>query len=171
MFNINESLDEILIQFNKLYNENKKLKNRIKELSNESYSDSDSDSECEIKFAKFHDLTFLYPSRFPGFIEQDNQEEYHNIIRTHITENKNEFNDGDIIFIGSTYETRQYYGFANIDGNDFITGEFPSTGGYDGVYYRDAIDDLNEFWMNFEGSEYFTIDDIKDVKENGTYEP
>jgi hypothetical protein len=163
MFNINNSLGEILIQFNKLYNENKELKNRIKELSKK--------PECEIKFAKFHNLTFLYPGGFPGFLEQDDQEEYHLKIRSHITENKNEFNDGDIIFIGSRYESRQYYGFANIEGNDFITGLFPSTGGYDGVYYRDAIDDLNEFWVDLEGLEYFTIHDIKHVKENGTYEP
>ena len=113
----------------------------------------------------------MYPSRFPGFIEPDEERDYKLIVKKHITENKHEFNDGDIIFIGSTYETRQYYGFANIEGNDFITGEYPSTGGYDGVYYRDAIDDLNEFWMNFEGDSYFLYDDITEIKENGSYEP
>ena len=125
----------------------------------------------KVKFAKFYDLTFLYPSRFPGYVEEDKIEEYHSHIKDCITENKREFNDGDIIFIGSTYETRQSYGFANIEGNDFITSEFPSTGGYKNVYYRDAIDEINEFWVNFEGSEYFTIDDITEIKENGTYEP
>jgi hypothetical protein len=55
--------------------------------------------------------------------------------------------------------------------DDFITGEYPSTGGYNGVYYRDAIDDLNEFWMNFEGESYFFYNDITEIKENGSYEP
>ena len=160
---LKKSFADFIIEFDKIKIENEKLKKIIKEQSKE--------PKREVKFAKFHDLTFLYPSRFPGYIESDEEEEYHTIIKKHITENKYEFNDGDIIFIGSTYETRQYYGFANIEGNDFITGEYPSTSGYDGVYYVDAIDEINEFWMNFEGSEYFTIHDIKDVKENGTYEP
>jgi hypothetical protein len=163
MFSINNSLDEILIQFNKLYNENKELKQRVASLSKKSYS--------EVRFAKFHNLTYLYPNRFPGFIEPDQEEDYKLIVKQHITDNKHEFNDGDIIFIGSKYESRQYYGFANIEGNDFECGEFPSTFGYKNVYYRDAIDDINEFWVDLEGSEYFTIDDIKDVKKDGTYEP
>jgi len=160
---LKESFADFITEFENLKNENEKLKERIKELSNTTNS--------EVKFAKFHNLTDLYPCGFPGFIEEDQEKEYILSIKQHITENKYNFNDGDIIFIGSTYETRQYYGFANIEGNDFITGEYPSTCGYKDVYYRDAIDDLNEFWVNFEGLEYFTIDDIKYVKENGTYEP
>jgi hypothetical protein len=142
----NKSFSDFITEFENLKNENEKLKEFVKELSKKS------EKKSEIKFAKFHDLTFLYPSRFPGYVQADIEKEYHNIIKDHITKNKYEFNDGDIIFIGSTYETRQYYGFANIEGNDFITGEFPSTGGYDGVYYVDAIDEINEFWINFEGT-------------------
>ena len=160
---IQKSLADFIAEFDKLKAENEKLKEFIKELSKEPKIKS------EVKFAKFHDLTFLYPGGFPGCVTSSFEAEYHNIIKKHIYENKHKFNDGDIIFIGDTYETRQEYGFATILRNRFITGEYPEF--RPGVYYVDAIDEINKFWLNFEGQTYYTDDTLFDIKEQGLYEP
>ena len=156
---IQKSFADFIVEFENLKKENEKLKKFIKELS----------KEAEVKFAKFFDLTFLYPGHFPGCVEHNIEEEYHNIIKKHIYENKHKFNDGDIIFIGDTYETRQEYGFATIQGNIFIIGEYPPL--TPGVYYRDAIDEINKFWNEFNGDDFYEEHDIKTIKEDGLYEP
>jgi len=123
----------------------------------------------DVKFAKFHNLTFLYRGGFPDCVQRSYEDEYHNIIKRHIHENKHKYNDGDIIFIGSTYETRQEYGFATILEIDFICDEYPRF--LPGVYYRDAINDINKFWIEFNGDEYYSEETIEEYKKEGKYEP
>ena len=76
--------------------------------------------------AKFYDLTELYPKGYSGYIREDFEEEYHSIVREHIRNNKNKYNDGDILFLGSTYETRQEYGFYYVCDycTDICNGEY-----------------------------------------------
>ena len=163
VYPIQKSLSDFIVEFEKLKAENEKLKEFIRELSKEH------ERQPELKFAKFFDLTFLYPGGFPGCVQYDFKDEYHQIIKKHISENKHKYNDGDIIFIGSTYETNQEYGFATIRGNRFITGKCPEF--TPGVYYVDAIDEINKFWLEFEEEIYYTDDNIFDFKEQGVYEP
>jgi len=159
---IQKSFADFIAEFENMKIENEKLKKRIKELSNTSNS--------EVKFANFHNLTFLYPRGFPGCVQRSFEDEYHNIIKKHIHENKHKYNDGDIIFIGSTYETRQEYGFATILEIDFICDEYPRF--LPGVYYRDAIDEINKFWIEFNAvDEYYSQEVIEEYKKEGKYEP
>ena len=47
------------------------------------------------------------------------EDEFHNRVISYLNNNNN-IKTGDIIFIGSTYETRQYYGFIMVDKRDGI---------------------------------------------------
>jgi len=162
--NLLSEFEKLKFENEKLKAENEKFKEFIRELS------KDIEVNFNGKFAKFHKLTFPYPGGFPGCVQRSFEDEYHNIIKKHIHENKHKYNDGDIIFIGSTYETRQEYGFATIKGIDFINGEYPQF--LSGVYYRDAINDINKFWMEFNGvDEYYSQEVIEEYKKEGKYEP
>ncbi len=153
---LQSSLSIFISEFENLKVENEKLR-----LENEKLK--------HIKFSKFHDLTFLYPGGFPGCVDSSFEDEYHKIIKNHIYENKHKYNDGDIIFIGSAYETRQEYGFATIKGNYFISGEYPQF--LSGFYYRDVINDINKFWNEFVRLEYYNEETIEEYKKQGKYEP
>ena len=123
-------------------------------------------------YANFHNLTFLY-KEFDKHafycVSGKYEDRYFKKIKEYITQNKSIFKDGDIVFIGSTYETRQEYGFATITGNDFKGGEFIEF--VKGVYYKNAIDTINDFWKKFDGQKYFCDEAIEYFKENGFYEP
>jgi hypothetical protein len=132
------------------------------------------------KYANFHNLTFLYDKDYHSIkdfyhIESKEKIKYFEKIREYISRNKNKIKDGDIIFIGSTYETRQEYGFAIVEMNDFINKEFPDIKKYlengKEIYYKKAIDKVNNFWRKYEGLDYFNEDDIKEAKENKYYKP
>jgi hypothetical protein len=64
---------------------------------------------------------------------------------------------------------KQEYGFATITGNDFRGGEFIEF--VKGVYYKNAINTINDFWKKFNGQGYFCRQAIKYFKEDGLYEP
>ena len=141
------------------------------------FSIKESNSKNKIKmYAKFYDLTYLYPGGFPDSIEHNKCDEYHSIIRTHISTKK--YHDGDIIFIGSTYDTRQEYGFYYICKNCtdfeckedyFCSGDMTTPG----MYYKHAIDELETFCTSFFGcglSEVSHEEIIEDVKQIGQYE-
>jgi len=164
---IQKSFADFITEFENMKMENEKLKMENKKLKQVIQEPSNS---IDVKFAKFHNLTFLYPRGFPGCVQFSFEDEYHNIIKRHIHKNKHKYNDGDIIFIGSTYETRQEYGFATIKGNYFISGEYPQF--LSGFYYRDVIDDINKFWIEFNGvDEYYSQEVIEEYKKEGKYEP
>jgi hypothetical protein len=124
------------------------------------------------RYAKFWNMTFLYDDWDANqFIPYEDSEEYFDTVRQYLREDTEEdFHDGDILFIGSTYETRQYYGFATVinNGTDFEGGEYPSM--YTpGVYYQEAVEEINEFWRGFEGDDYFDDDWIQRLKDRGVY--
>jgi hypothetical protein len=163
---IQKSFADFIAEFEKLKMENEKLKMENEKLKQFIQEPSNS---IDVKFAKFHNLTFLYPRGFPGCVQSSFEDEYHSIIKKHIRENKHKYNDGDIIFIGSTYETRQEYGFATIKGIYFISGEYPQF--LSGFYYRDVINDINKFWNEFVRLEYYNEEEIEEYKKEGKYEP
>ena len=125
--------------------------------------------------AKLYDLTHLYPPGYDGYICDDEEKNYHSIVRAHIIENK--YNDGDIIFLGSTYETRQEYGFYYVtkSSTDFAHGEYV----YDcisyhdhKIYYNDLLVHLKTFLIEYFDDELGaqSLDDpeyIKELKEAG----
>jgi len=130
-------------------------------------------------YADFHNLTFLYKEYVTydfdkyifDFVSSKYEDVYFKKIKDYITQNKSMFKHGDVIFIGSTYETRQEYGFAVIVGDDFKGGEYPDLELVKGVYYENAINKINNFWKKYVGENYFDDEYIEYLKKNGFYEP
>ena len=124
------------------------------------------------RYAKFWDMTFLYEDwETNGFIPYEDSEEYFEQIREYLQENPEDFQDGDILFVGSTYETRPEYGFATVinNGKDFEGGEYPRMD-TPGIYYKKAVEDVNKYWNKIEGQDYFDEDWIQRLKNRGVYE-
>ena len=103
--------------------------------------------------AQFYNLTSLYPSGYDGFIGED-EEEYHDIVREYIRDHKYKFNDGDILFLGDTYEGFYY---VTDSCTDIVHGESV----YDcllqerhKLYYDDVLDELAEFIEQVLGKVY-----------------
>ena len=132
------------------------------------------------RYAKFYDLTYLFDyvmdgehytySQIGTIIPRDYDEEYREKVSEYI---KNPaFKDGDIIFIGHTYETRQELGFYSIKDNKLVRGLFDFSDFLEipGVYYMKAIEAINNFWVGLTGGdplveEYY----IEEMKEKGRY--
>jgi hypothetical protein len=128
--------------------------------------------------SRFYDLTFLYPRYYEsGSINHSDEQAYHDRIRAELANNPGRYRDGDILFIGSTYSTRQEYGFAKVinNGTDFIQREYPLLD-TPGVYYKSVIDEINDFWTAFEGQPYYDFEEDQDYidrlkSENRYYSP
>ena len=163
---IKKPIADIINVFDNLFRENQELKKQIMALT----------PKPEYYYAKFYDLTWLYPGGFPDCIVREEQDNYYKIIKTHILENKHKYHDGDIIFIGSTYQTRQEYGFPYIScstfvfGNDYLDEESMKT---DGVYYSKVLIELDTFCNSYFGMGFMDgdTDELIDIlKKNGRYE-
>ena len=78
-----------------------------------------------IRNATFHYIADIINPTYEdlGYIDDDiDENEINTKIYQFIDENKLQF--GDILFIGSTYETRQYYGFVMVnEDKTFLEGE------------------------------------------------
>ena len=167
---IEKSLTNFIDEFEKLKQENKKLKEIIKKLSPKTSDD--------IYYSKFYDLTHLYIGGFPGFIEKNKEAVYMYKIRKHIQENKDKYHDGDIIFVGNTDEDTQEHGFCCITNECTNYGTTEEEMYYimqtPGVYYSKVLVEINEFCRRFFGKDF--IDDfeqdylVKSLKENGNYQ-
>ena len=126
------------------------------------------------RYAKFYDLTFLYPKyKTERSINNNNSMIYSDKIIKHIRASNGKYKDGDILFLGSTYKTRQEYGFATVTnkGQNFQRGDVPIMN-TPGVYYKNVMKEINDFWEDFEGYRYFENDEeewIKNLKKNGHY--
>jgi len=127
------------------------------------------------RYAKFYDLTYLFDYNNQSYrdfeaLPRDYSEEYHNKVNEYL---KNKaFKDGDIVFIGHTYETRQEYGFYPIKDHKMLSPIF-DTGDFleiPGVYYKKAVEAMNNFWNEFSGDPDLVYDDnIKELKEKGMW--
>jgi len=74
--------------------------------------------------AKFHNISqYIDPEYEKNEFVKLNEKEFKNNIKNYL-ENNPEIKSGDIIFVGSTYETRQDYGFGLVIDNNFILGEY-----------------------------------------------
>jgi len=123
------------------------------------------------RYAKFYDLTFLYPKyKTYRSIDHNNKDQYHAKIKNLLRTSDGKYKDGDILFIGSTYETRQEYGFATVtqNGTNFKQGDEPIMN-TPGVYYKEAIKEINKFIYGLYGILFFDEDWIKNVKNSGHY--
>jgi len=126
--------------------------------------------------SKFYNLTNLYPLYAEsGSIDHSDEEAYHDRIREELVNNPGKYKDGDILFIGSRYHTRQEYGFAKVinNGTDFIQADYPLMD-TPGVYYKNVIDEINDFWRSFEGRGYWDDpeeqkDFVEDLKSKKAY--
>ena len=139
-----------------------------------SLDDVDSDiEEINNRYSKFYDLTFLYPGKYHNdlCIRNKYAETYYKKVKEYI-KNNNEFKDGDIIFIGSTYESRQYYGFATILGDRYINHEYPDLLKIAGVYYKYCINEINIFYQNKfpRDGPFFGPNNIIEAIENKHYD-
>ena len=107
--------------------------------------------------AQFYDLTYLYPEyKVSSYIKDKDWKWYSSLIKQNI---KN-FNTGDILFIGSSYESRQYYGFARVlknedystfeDGFECVEEVFMSN-----INYSKAIEQLEVFYIKNSNKIYY----------------
>ncbi len=129
-----------------------------------------------MRFAKFHNLTWLYePGYRDRYIEPDEEDEYIETINDHIASNRHKYQNGDIIFIGSTYETRQEYGFHIISDCELTqtTQQYHDYYHFmhDGVYYKGVIEECDEFCQRVCGVPFCDEDFIEKLIEMGVYEP
>jgi len=124
------------------------------------------------RYAKFYNLTFLYKPKninINSGINYNNYANYTNKIMKHLSSSNGKYKDGDILFIGS-YTNRQENGFVTVtqNGTNFKVGNL--TMNTPGVYYRDAIKEINEFWTGFANNLYIEDNEwINHLKKFGHY--
>jgi len=108
----------------------------------------------------FYNLTFLnkdYDEN--GFIVSKDEHEYMNLVKKEILNEK--YKIGDMLFIGSTYQTRQNYGFATITENGLETHDnVKHLMKNKNIAYANVIITINEFWQEFEGDVLFYEEDL-----------
>jgi len=131
---------------------------------------------------KYYDIsTIIDPDyKFNGFVSM-NYDEFKNKIIAYLNENKH-IKCGDILFAGSTYETRQEYGFYLVlENNDFVHEEYIINTIIDNykelpkdINYKNLIDDLKKYheyhYLLFFGGNDSEIDDcINSLKNINLY--
>jgi len=74
--------------------------------------------------AKFHNISQYIDLEYEkNEYVKLNEKEFKNNIKNYLEINP-QIKSGDIIFVGSTYETRQEYGFGLIINDNFVLGEY-----------------------------------------------
>ena len=128
--------------------------------------------------AKFYDIAKIINPGYNGYLTQPMSENILERVEQHIKHKK--YNPGDILFIGSTYKSRQYYGLVLVmDTEEYSTVWFDSI--WDavftkkilqslkqkGVKYRPMLDSANQATLDllFGGDE----DVIEKLKVHGIY--
>ena len=88
--------------------------------------------------AKFYDIANLIDKNYQDncYVQIDN-DEFNERIRNYIQSNDS-LNTGDILFVGSSYETRQEYGFVIVD-KRFEPKYFHSEQGIDLIFENDNL--------------------------------
>lgn len=123
---------------------------------------------------KFYDIsTIIDPDyKFNGSVSM-NHDDFIDKITEYLNENKH-IKCGDILFAGSSYETRQEYGFFLVlKNNNFIHEEYiidaiinNSKKLPKNISYKNLIDDLDEYHYELFFGGYgsdFNMDDLKNI--------
>ena len=113
----------------------------------------------------FHDLTHLlgyYKDK--KYIKDGDWKMYKLKITKYVNKNVDKYSEHDILFVGSSYESRQYYGFSKLIKKDGllvmnVTFENPDEAFGENVSYTYAINELRQWWsINCEKLFYTSCD-------------
>ena len=128
--------------------------------------------------AKFYDIAKKINPGYNGYLTQDMSENILERVEAHIKKCK-KYNPGDILFVGSTYKTRQYYGlmlvmdnvpeqFDSIWDTIFTKSILPSLQ-QKGVKYQHMLDTVNDptFELLFGSDDYRPV--VEKLKSHGIY--
>ena len=131
----------------------------------------------------FYDFTFLYPKyNLCCFIVSKDLEVYIKIVKTHLRENYDKYNHGDVLFLGSTGKNQFLYSFACVNKNENYIGyigpnKYPEDSFNCNCFYFYALRIMKEWFYNvkyFDSKLSFseTFEKvIKNVKNNNLYLP
>ena len=133
--------------------------------------------------AKFYNIANLIDNNYENnnFLSIDDSD-VDNYLFNYLNEH-NEVNTGDILFIGSTYETRQYYGFIIVDKRDgikWINSEqgidlpFENTGfkeylSKNKIKYKELFNSLPKYFSELSGYNYDKEEVAEDYLKNGLW--
>lgn len=133
--------------------------------------------------AKFYDISKIIDKNYETncFVEM-NEDDFNNKIKEYIN-NHSEINTGDILFVGSTYETRQNYGFVIVDkrnGNSwynseqgidlvFENTEFRKYLSSNGIKYQELFQSLNKYFLELSGYAYESDEVIESYQNNNLW--
>jgi predicted DNA-binding WGR domain protein len=144
-----------------------KLKKGYKKINKSSDSKPKNKSEKKVYYAKFYNIATEIDPEYDnnGHLraEMDNTENINKVLDKHP-----EFKPGDILFVGSTYETRQEYGFAlflpgyNNKKENLVSGEYGFSLPLEIINY---IEDKKNFYKKYPDR----YKDIKNPLENVRY--
>ena len=109
-----------------------------------------------------------------------NDSEVDSLILNYLNEHT-EINTGDILFIGSTYETRQYYGFIMVDKRNgirwinseqgiylpFEESEFKDYLSKNQIKYKELFNSLPKYFSELSGFNYEKEEVAEDYFKNG----
>ena len=111
-------------------------------------------------FVNFYDFTFLYPKyTLCSFISSKDLDMYIKFIKSHLRENYNNYNNGDVLFLGSTGNNQYLYSFASVVKNDNYIGyngptKYPEESFSNNFFYFYALRTMREWFYNT-GKMYF----------------
>jgi len=111
-----------------------------------------------------------------------NDSEVDNTLSNYLNEH-DEVNTGDILFIGSTYETRQYYGFIMVDKRNgirwinseqgiylpFEESEFKDYLSKNQIKYKELFNSLPKYFSELSGLTYEKEEVAEDYFKNGLW--
>ncbi len=114
------------------------------------------------RYSQFHDLTHLLEYyKFEKYVRVQDYKMYKSKINKYINQNLHIYKEHDVVFIGSTYESRQYYGFSKIVKKRYLgiheTFEHPSEA-FDnkGTNYMNALCQMKD-WYNKVGKDVLAV--------------
>ena len=133
--------------------------------------------------AKFYNIANIID---PNYNQNDylsiDDSEIDGFVLSYLNEH-NEINTGDILFIGSTYETRQYYGFIMIDKRDgikwinseqgvdlpFENNELKDYLSNNKIKYKELFNSLSNYFSELSGYKYDKEDIAEDYNNSGIW--
>jgi len=133
--------------------------------------------------AKFYNIANLIDTNYENnnFLSIDDSDVDNNLLN--YLNDHDEINTGDILFIGSTYETRQNYGFVIVDkrsgikwinseqGIDlpFEESEFKNYLSKNQIKYKELFNSLPKYFSELSGYHYEKEEVAEDYLKNGIW--